>query len=81
MPFRTLTDNTQIVKLMQFSTTATLITASHEERRTVSTNTSVLLLPTYPFRIAVVMLLASFTILLFINVVQWNYSRRFRGSV
>jgi sulfate transport system permease protein len=31
--------------------------------------------------IAVVMLLASFTILLFINIVQWHYSRRFRGSV
>ncbi|MBP7963242.1 MAG: flavin reductase family protein [Caldilineaceae bacterium] len=61
MPFRTLTDNTQIVKLMQFSTTATLITAAHEERRTVSTNTSVMLLPTYPFRIAVGMLRENFT--------------------
>jgi sulfate transport system permease protein len=31
--------------------------------------------------IAVVMLLASFTILLFINIVQWHYSRRIRGAV
>jgi sulfate transport system permease protein len=31
--------------------------------------------------IAVVMLLASFTILLFINAVQWHYSRRIRGAV
>jgi sulfate/thiosulfate transport system permease protein len=30
--------------------------------------------------IAVVMLLASFTILLFINSVQWHYSRRIRGT-
>jgi sulfate transport system permease protein len=30
--------------------------------------------------IAVVMLLASFTILLFINAVQWHYSRRIRGA-
>ena len=61
MPFHTLTDNTQIVKLMQFSTTATLITAAHGERRTVSTNTSVMLLPTFPFRIAVGMLRENFT--------------------
>ena len=61
MPFHTLTDNTQIVKLMQFSTTATLITAAHDEQRTVSTNTSVMLLPTYPFRIAVGMLRENFT--------------------
>lgn len=31
--------------------------------------------------LAVVMLLASFTILLFINAVQWHYSRRIRGAV
>jgi sulfate transport system permease protein len=30
--------------------------------------------------LAVVMLLASFTILLFINAVQWHYSRRIRGA-
>lgn len=31
--------------------------------------------------LAVVMLLASFTILLFINAVQWHYSRRIRGAM
>lgn len=31
--------------------------------------------------LAVVMLLASFAILLFINAVQWHYSRRIRGTV
>ena len=61
MGFRTLTDNVQIVKLMQFSTAATLITAAHGEQRTVSTNTSVMLLPTFPFRIAVGMLRENFT--------------------
>lgn len=61
MPFRTLTDNTQIVKLMQFSTTATLVTAAAGESRTVSTNTSVMLLPTYPFRIAMGLLRENYT--------------------
>jgi len=61
MPFRTLTDSTQIVKLMQFSTTATLVTAADGDRRTVSTNTSVMLLPTYPFRIAMGLLRQNYT--------------------
>jgi sulfate transport system permease protein len=30
--------------------------------------------------LAVVMLLASFTILLAINVIQWHYSKRIRGA-
>lgn len=61
MSYATVSDERQVIHYLQFGNASTFITAAHQNRRTVSTNSTVMMLPTRPLRVAVGLLHENFT--------------------